>query len=148
VSGDKDVVLLKRPYIWVHSTTGKDAAKVKSLLDEWYTGRAIDWFERSLIKNAAKLGRRLKQLPKMRVHSMPKRWGSWALRSGILLNPELIKFPGSCIDYVVTHELCHAIHGNHGREFYELLHRLMPDWERRKARLEQMAAESGSGTLD
>jgi predicted metal-dependent hydrolase len=72
---------------------------------------------------------------------MPKRWGSWTRRGGICLNPELVKAPASCIDYVVTHELCHAVHGHHGKAFYELLRRVMPDWEHRKARLERIAAE-------
>jgi len=70
---------------------------------------------------------------------MSKRWGSWTRRSGVWLNPELMKAPASCIDYVVTHELCHAVHGNHSKKFYELLRRVMPDWEQRKARLERMA---------
>jgi predicted metal-dependent hydrolase len=50
-----------------------------------------------------------------------------------------VKAPASCIDYVVTHELCHAVHGNHGKAFYDLLWRVMPDWHERKARLEHIA---------
>jgi len=52
----------------------------------------------------------------------------------IYLNPELILAPPSCIDYVVTHELCHLVHPHHGREFYALLRNKMPDWEGRRAR--------------
>ena len=59
----------------------------------------------------------------------------------IYLNPELVLAPASCIDYVVTHELCHLVHAAHGQEFYALLRRVMPDWEERKERLEQVAAE-------
>jgi hypothetical protein len=44
------------------------------------------------------------------------------------------------IDYVVTHELCHLVHGNHGKEFFTLLRMTMPDWEARKARLESIMA--------
>jgi predicted metal-dependent hydrolase len=61
----------------------------------------------------------------------------------IYLNPESVKAPGSCIDYVVTHELCHLGHGNHGPAFYGLLGRVMPDWEQRKRRLEREGAETG-----
>ena len=61
----------------------------------------------------------------------------------IYLNPELVLAPPSCIDYVVTHELCHLVHGHHGREFYALLRRAMPDWEERKRRLEREGAETG-----
>lgn len=71
---------------------------------------------------------------------MTKRWGSWTRRGGVWLNPELLKAPGTCIDYVVTHELCHAVYGNHGKGFYALLRRVMPDWEARKARLECVTA--------
>ena len=62
----------------------------------------------------------------------------------IYLNPELVLAPASCIDYVVTHELCHLVHAPHGQEFYGLLRRAMPDWEERKDRLERVAAETGS----
>lgn len=71
---------------------------------------------------------------------MPGRWGSWTRAGGICLNPELVRAPASCIDYVVTHELCHLVHINHSSEFFALLRRTMPDWETRKARLEQMLA--------
>jgi len=75
---------------------------------------------------------------------MPKRWGSWTQRGVIYLNPELVLAPASCIDYVVTHELCHLVHARHGQAFYGLLRRVMPDWEERKDRLERAAAETGS----
>ncbi|MCX6928257.1 MAG: M48 family metallopeptidase [Verrucomicrobia bacterium] len=55
----------------------------------------------------------------------------------------IVKAPGSCADYVVTHELCHLVHGHHGPEFYALLSRAMPDWEPRKRRLEREGAETG-----
>ena len=80
---------------------------------------------------------------------MPKRWGNWTRRGVIYLNPELVLAPPSCIDYVVTHELCHLVHGHHGRAFYDLLARAMPDWEERKRRLEREGAETSlCGVLD
>ena len=56
------------------------------------------------------------------------------------LNLELVKTPSACIEYVIVHELCHLLHLNHGKEFYNLLERLLPDWEKRKHALEMTLA--------
>ncbi len=44
----------------------------------------------------------------------------------------VIPAPSPCINHVITHELCHFVHRDHGPAF----ERVMPDWERRKAGLE------------
>jgi len=51
---------------------------------------------------------------------------------------ELIKAPKPCIEYVIIHELCHLIHRDHTKAFFELLKTEMPDWERWKKKLEMM----------
>jgi len=67
---------------------------------------------------------------------MPKRWGS-ALKDGtVCLNPELIKAPSVCVDYVIAHEVCHLRHPNHSSAFWRLLDQMCPQWRRLKARLE------------
>ncbi len=75
-------------------------------------------------------------MPKLIVRRIKTRWGSCSKNGTILLNTELIKAPVDCIDYVITHELCHLRIHEHTSAFYRLLSRCMPDWERRKARLE------------
>ncbi|MDD5140546.1 MAG: SprT family zinc-dependent metalloprotease [Verrucomicrobiales bacterium] len=130
-------VKLRGRFIWVHTPRKADTARVRKLVEGWYLAHARERLARSVREGAARLGRRLTQIPRMQIRRMPKRWGSWTRRGGIWLNPELVKAPASCIDYVVVHELCHAVHGNHGRAFYDLLRRVMPDWETRKARLER-----------
>lgn len=52
------------------------------------------------------------------------------------LNSKLIQAPRACIEYVVIHELCHTRYRDHEARFFRLLGQVMPDWERRKARLE------------
>ncbi|MFN8909427.1 MAG: M48 family metallopeptidase [Betaproteobacteria bacterium] len=36
----------------------------------------------------------------------------------------------------MVHELCHTQYRDHDARFYKLLGRVMPDWEKRKQRLE------------
>jgi len=52
------------------------------------------------------------------------------------MNISLIQEARECIDYVITHELCHLKHHDHSAAFYRLLEKVMPDWERRKHKLE------------
>jgi predicted metal-dependent hydrolase len=56
----------------------------------------------------------------------------------MLLNTRLIEAPTDCIDYVIIHELCHVQERHHGPAFFELLERKLPNWEKRKLRLERM----------
>jgi hypothetical protein len=74
----------------------------------------------------------------MRLRSMSKRWGSAARDGAIYLNPELVRAPSACIDYVIVHEICHLKHHHHGKAFYSELRSLCPDWATRKKRLESM----------
>ena len=137
VEADAADVKMRGRFIWVHTPRKADTARMRALVEGWYLAHAKKRLTRSFAESEARLGTRLTNPPRMQVRLMKKRWGSWTRRGGIWLNPELVKAPASCIDYVVTHELCHAVHGNHGKKFYELLRRVMPDWEQRKARLER-----------
>ena len=132
-------VKLRGRFIWVHTPRKNDTARVQELVEGWYLALAKERLALSYAENVTRFGARLANVPRMQVRRMSKRWGSWTRRGGVWLNPELVKAPASCIDYVVTHELCHAVHGNHGKQFYEILRRVMPDWELRKAKLEQSA---------
>jgi len=143
VKAEESSVKLQGRFIWVHAPNKHDRVRVRKLVEAWYLAHAKERFARSVAESAARLGTRLASPPRIQLRRMPKRWGSWTRRGVIYLNPELVKAPGSCVDYVVTHELCHLVHGHHGPAFYALLSRAMPDWEQRKRRLEREGAETG-----
>ena len=75
-------------------------------------------------------------LPDIKIKTMKSMWGNCNYVKRIVsLNLYLIKTPVVCIDYVITHELVHLVYHNHGKEFYALLTKLMPDWKSRKKQL-------------
>ena len=47
-----------------------------------------------------------------------------------------VKAPKGSIEYVMIHELCHLVHHNHTKAFYELQEKIMPDWKKWKTKLE------------
>jgi len=67
---------------------------------------------------------------------MRGKWGTCSHDDHVCLNPDLIKTPLECVDYVVYHELCHVKHHNHGRGFHQLMSKMMPDWRKRKKLLD------------
>jgi len=128
-------VRLAGPYLHVALANPPDAAHVESLLYAWYRERALATFQRrveALIRTVPSLGRGLLAI---KVRRMTRRWGSCTKAGLITLNVELVKAPISCIDYVIVHELCHRLVMSHGPQFYRVLSRHMPDWERRRERL-------------
>jgi hypothetical protein len=138
VEGRPKKVSLSGRFIWVRTPDRNDRDAVRALVQEWYTAHARATFERRLDRCHEQAKRYEISRPAVRLRRMARRWGSCNGRSTILLNTELVKAPVHCIAYVVMHELCHTKFPKHDERFYRVLSRLMPDWEARKARLEQV----------
>lgn len=112
-------------------------SKAEDLMRMWYRERAKVKFAEiaePIIRRFEILGYSPKSLY---IQEMNSRWGSCTPKGKIILNTELIKAPISCIEYVITHELCHLVHSDHTKAFFDLLTREMPDWRRWKDKLEK-----------
>jgi predicted metal-dependent hydrolase len=136
--GASEDVKLKGAFINVTCPNRKSTRDVKRLVCEWYREKSDDRILQrfhAIAPRFVRLGRE-PSVPILR--SMARRWGSFSRGGRILINPDLIRAPVACIDYVITHELAHLVHPNHSPSFYDLLDTLMPDWRARKERLERL----------
>lgn len=111
---------------------------VKRQLGRWYRERASEVFDRRLHVISEQVSW-IKEVPPLRLLTMRRQWGSCSPEGVVFLNPHLVKAPRGCVDYVITHELCHLKEHNHSRRYYRLLREIMPGWEPVKARLDGMA---------
>lgn len=134
----EESVKLKSGRLFVQVKDTTDRKRIETLLNEWFKARAKERFSLLLQKSYEALRKQKIAQPKLRIRKMVKRWGSCTPTGIINLNSDLIKAPSHCIEYVITHELCHLKYPHHGKEFYSLLGRVMPDWEKRKKRLESV----------
>jgi hypothetical protein len=108
------------------------------LLQTWYHQRANIKFQeyaKPIIEQFSVYGVKPQSLS---IKKMDNRWGYCTTDGHIYLNPRLICAPRCCIEYVITHELCHLVHRNHTKEFYALLAKEMPHWEKWKNKLERI----------
>ena len=132
---DADIKLI-RGFIYSTCRGRPNPNKVQLLLDEWYLERARTKYAESLGRCFPDFQRMGYAQPTVHIRRMKTRWGSLSSKGTLTLNRELIRAPRDCIDYVVTHELCHLKYKDHSSAFYRLLEQVMPDWERVKHRLE------------
>ena len=114
----------------------RESASPEHLLSEWYREKATIHFQDILNKVYPLFSKYNISLPELRIRYMPTRWGSCTPQGKVILNPDLVKAPKGSIEYVIIHELCHLVHHNHTRAFYELQDIIMPDWKKWKNRLE------------
>jgi len=141
-SGNQDAVKLTRGYFDIGVKGDVSSEKVKDLLEEWYRDRAAVKFRESFdlcwphsLKSRG-TAFRAPTKPRLQIKRMRKRWGSLSANGMLTLNTDLIRAPRECIDYVITHELGHLRYKDHGPEFYRFLDKVLPDWEKRKNKLE------------
>lgn len=133
--GDETCVSLRGGYF--HITVPDPIPEaVQAALDDWFLAKAKEHFARSLASWQTWCHKHRLPSPVLQLRQMPKRWGSASSSGVIRLNPRLIRMPSVCIDYVITHELCHLKHPDHSPQFYRLLTSLMPQWQSVKQRLE------------
>lgn len=134
---DIETVKLKGGFLKVSST---DNMKVEQMVNNWYLQQAKTKF-RSIAQPLIDKFKKYKVEPSsIELRQMQTRWGSCTPKGKIILNPELIKAPKGCIEYVIIHELCHLIHHDHTQKFIDLQSKEMPNWEKWKSKLELLMA--------
>jgi predicted metal-dependent hydrolase len=137
--GTEDSVKCLRGYLHVTSRIASTPQNTQDLLEKWYRDHASRVFRERLAECGKRASVEGIQAPPLVIRKMRTRWGSCSAKGRVYLNLELIKASKECIDYVITHELCHLKIPSHGPSFWRLMAKLMPDYEERKRKLNQFA---------
>lgn len=134
ITGETSGVKLTRGQLLVSLSGQATPDRTKELLHRWYLHRARSVF--SDVLDSTLLHFKGVERPNLIVRTMQSRWGSFSNAGTMTLNVNLVRAARPCIEYVVTHELCHTQHRDHDGRFFKLLGQVMPDWEKRKRQLE------------
>jgi len=86
---------------------------------------------------AAALGR---SYGKMSLRDPRGRWGSCSARGDLMYAWRLIMAPPNVLNYVAAHEIAHLAEMNHSTAFWDVVARLMPDYEAPRLWLRQQGS--------
>ncbi len=73
----------------------------------------------------------------VKITSARTRYGSCSGNNSLCFTFRLALFPVEAIEAVVVHELAHIKHKNHGKNFYNCVYSIMPDYDDRKKLLKK-----------
>ncbi|MBQ3841772.1 MAG: M48 family metallopeptidase [Ruminiclostridium sp.] len=64
------------------------------------------------------------------IRNQKTRWGSCTSGGNLNFNCLLVMTPPEVLDSVVVHELCHRLHPNHSKAFYDAVYKVFPEYDR------------------
>lgn len=142
VKSDKEYVKRGTKNVYVFLKDVNDLKEREKLLKGWYKKEREEVFKKVYNSEFKKF--RIYNIPycELKIRKMKRRWGSCNITKKIItLNSELIKAPLSAIELVVAHEIAHLVYGNHSKDFYNLLEKVMADFREREKLLTKVYIE-------
>ena len=64
------------------------------------------------------------------IRNQKTRWGSCTAAGNLNFNCLLVMTPPEVLDSVVVHELCHRLHPDHSKAFYDAVYKVFPEYDR------------------
>jgi predicted metal-dependent hydrolase len=71
------------------------------------------------------------------IRNQKTRWGSCSQKGNLNFNYKIIFLPEYLADYIVVHELCHLKEFNHSKNFWNLVHKTVPNYNKFNKELRQ-----------
>lgn len=117
---------------YIHTPT-REQSKLKKSMELWYRQKTLE-------KVMERMDYYLKFFDEflifVKVKEQKKRWASCTAKCELYFNWRCTMAPTWVLDYIVVDELCHMVHMDHSKAFWNLLERIMPDYKNRREWLE------------
>lgn len=72
---------------------------------------------------------------KISIRNSKTRWGSCSKKGNLNFNYKIALLPDELANYLVVHELCHLVEFNHGKNFWQLVSKTIPNYKRLRIKL-------------
>lgn len=108
--------------------------KLQSDLKKWYKKQAFTYVSKRVEHYQNIIG---VTVTSVSIRSRKSQWGSCDSNGNLTFSWRLVMARPEAIDYVVVHELCHRLHMDHSRDFWNQVQKYMPDYKKQKQWLEE-----------
>ncbi len=121
-------IRLEKEFLKIEKDSSKEFSKEKIIesLYKWYRERAKKIIEERVIFFGKKYNFNYGEI---KIKKVKRYWGSCSAKGELNFNLKLIMAPIEIIDYVILHELCHTIHHNHRKEYWNLVEKYVVDYK-------------------
>jgi predicted metal-dependent hydrolase len=134
-AGQLEHVELRGDALVVYMRDTQDTTRSAQLIDRWYRKQVAKVLKERMAACFPRVQAWGVQYPELGFRTMKTRWGSCRANGRMTFNIRLVQVEPDLIDYVVLHELCHLRELNHSKAFYALMDQVLPDWRKRRERL-------------
>lgn len=107
---------------------------IKDAVKKWYRERAREVLTDKVSYYRQFIG---KPVGEIRIKEQKSRWGSCSSQGNLNFNWKIVMAPDEIIDYLVVHELCHLLHMNHSKDFWDSVGRVIPEYKKREKWLKE-----------
>ncbi|OWZ82748.1 M48 family metallopeptidase [Natranaerobius trueperi] len=110
-------------------TKSEEKEVVRETLRNWYFNQTHKLIEERI----RYFQKYFKEQPtKIMVKEQKKRWGSCTSQNALYFNWRISMAPKEVLEYLVVHEMCHLKHKNHGKNFWNCVATILPDFKWRR----------------
>lgn len=110
-------------------TNTKNQDKLRQSMERWYREKTLE----KVIERIQYYKSYFDLTPNVvRVKEQKKRWASCSSKRNLNFNWRCSMAPSNVLDYIVVHEMCHMVHFNHSKAFWNLVGKIIPDYKERK----------------
>ncbi len=108
----------------------------RACIEKWYRKQASELLSEKAYEFSRRLGVHYEGIS---IKDQKSRWGSCSSKGNLNFNFRILMAPEKVCDYVIWHELCHLVHMNHSKEFWQLVASFCPEYRACKQWLKENA---------
>lgn len=126
---------LKNAILTLSVSDDEQATKVK-LMDRWLLRQAQKELP-DLIMLLAKELQLKHKISQIKFRKTKTKWGHCTHAGVIQLNPLIMLAPEFVLHYLIVHELCHLVHQNHSKDYWNMVSSVLPSYKEAELWLKQ-----------